>query len=181
MTNAVHATTIRTPVGNLALLVRDDTLVAAGFTDAQDQYARLHTDDPLRFVNDLGMFSAAMTAYFDGDAAAMDVLPVDQPGGAFRQAAWKVMREVPAGEVITYAELAARAGNAGAVRAAGSACAQNLVAPIVPCHRIVRTGGTLGGYYYGLPVKEWLLRHERGGAQIAQGELFAVAIEPLNG
>jgi methylated-DNA-[protein]-cysteine S-methyltransferase len=93
---------------------------------------------------------------------------VDQPGGTFRQAAWKAMRAVPPGEVITYAELAARAGNPGAVRAAGSACAQNRVAPIVPCHRIVRTGGGLGGYYYGLPVKEWLLAHEgRRGPQSA--------------
>ena len=174
MTRSVQTTTVRTPVGDLALLVRDDVLVAAGFTDAEDQYARLHTDEPLRVVNDLGRFSAAMTAYFDGDVTAMDVLPVEQPGGAFRQAAWKVMREVPAGEVITYAELAARAGNPNAVRAAGSACAQNLVAPIVPCHRIVRTGGSLGGYYYGLPVKEWLLQHERGDAAPVQGELMSL-------
>jgi methylated-DNA-[protein]-cysteine S-methyltransferase len=181
MTSTVLATTMSTPVGDLALLVRDDALVAAGFTDVRDQYARLQTDDLLREVGDLGMFTAAMTSYFDGDARAMDVLPVEQPGGAFRQAAWKVMREVPAGEVITYAELAARAGNANAVRAAGSACAQNRVAPIVPCHRIVRTGGSLGGYYYGLSVKSWLLRHEKGDAEPVQGELLspsAVGVRP---
>lgn len=170
--DVVLATTLTTPVGRLALLVRDDVLVAAGFTDVQDQYARLHTEAPLRIETDLGRFTAAMTAYFDGDVTAMDTLPVAQPGGAFRQAAWKVMREVPAGEVISYAELAMRAGNPGAVRAAGSACATNMVAPIVPCHRIVRTGGALGGYYYGLGVKEWLLAHERGdraGEQLSLG------------
>jgi methylated-DNA-[protein]-cysteine S-methyltransferase len=162
----VDAATLTTPVGTLALLVHDDTLVAAGFTDPDDQYGRLHTDDRLRMVDGLGPFSTAMQAYFDGDVTAMDVLPVAQPGGSFRQAAWKVMREVPAGEVISYAELAARAGNPGAVRAAGSACAQNLIAPIVPCHRIVRTGGALGGYYYGLSVKEWLLAHEHATDQL---------------
>src|SRR4051794_7258749 len=162
MTSTVLATTVATPVGALALLVRDDALVAAGFTDVADQYGRLQTDDPLREVDDLGAFSAAVTAYFGGDVQAFDELPVDQPGGPFRQAARKAMRAVPAGEVITYAELAARSGNPGAVRAAGSACAQNRVAPIVPCHRIVRTGGSLGGYYYGLSVKDWLLAHERG-------------------
>ena len=171
MTDAVLATTMTTPVGELALLVRDDVLVAAGFTDVNDQYARLHVDVPLRIVDKLGRFSDAMSAYFDGDVAAMDTLPVEQPGGAFRQAAWKVMREVPAGEVISYAELAARAGNPGAVRAAGTACATNMVAPIVPCHRIVRTGGGLGGYYYGLGVKQWLLAHERGDVAPVQGEL----------
>jgi len=171
MTDVVLATTMSTPVGDLALLVRDDVLIAAGFTDVRDQYARLHTDAPLRIVEQLGRFSDAMTAYFEGDVTAMDTLPVSQPGGAFRQAAWKVMREVPAGEVISYAELAARAGNPDAVRAAGTACATNMVAPIVPCHRIVRTGGALGGYYYGLGVKEWLLAHERGDVVAVQGEL----------
>lgn len=171
MTNAVLATTMLTPVGNLALLVHDDVLVAAGFTDVHDQYARLHTDAPLEIVDRLGRFSEAMAAYFAGDVTAMDTLPVAQPGGPFRQAAWKVMREVPAGEVISYAELAARAGNPGAVRAAGTACATNMVAPIVPCHRIVRTGGGLGGYYYGLGVKEWLLAHERGDASAVQETL----------
>jgi len=161
MTDAVLGTTIATAVGELALLVHDDVLVAAGFSSIDDQYARLRNAAPLRRVGDLGRFTDAMSAYFSGDVTAMDTLPVDQPGGPFRQAAWKVMREVPPGEVITYTELATRAGNSRAVRAAGSACAQNLVAPIVPCHRIVRTGGNLGGYYYGLDAKSWLLEHER--------------------
>jgi methylated-DNA-[protein]-cysteine S-methyltransferase len=91
----------------------------------------------------------------------VDGLPIEQPGGDFFQAAWKVMREVPAGETITYSELADRVGSPRAVRAAGSACARNRIAPIVPCHRIVRAGGNLGGYYYGLSAKSWLLDHER--------------------
>jgi methylated-DNA-[protein]-cysteine S-methyltransferase len=162
VTETVYATTLDTPVGALALLVRDDALIAAGFTPVDDQFGRLRTTASLRVVADLGPFSAALRAYFDGDVTAMDTLAVEQPGGSFRQAAWKVMREVPAGQTISYAELASRAGSPNAVRAAGSACATNMVAPIVPCHRIVRTGGNLGGYYYGLTTKEWLLAHERG-------------------
>src|SRR3954462_8852846 len=160
MTDAVLGTTMETPVGDLALLVHDDALVAAGFTDVHDQYSRLRDAPALRLVDDLGRFSDALAAYFAGDVTVMDTLPVSQPGGPFRQAAWKVMREVPPGEVITYSELAERAGNPRAVRAAGSACAQNLVAPIVPCHRIVRTGGNLGGDYYGLDAKGGLPPHE---------------------
>jgi methylated-DNA-[protein]-cysteine S-methyltransferase len=156
----IDATTLTTPVGELSLLARDDVLIAAGFATAATMAARLD-DERLVARRDLGRLSAAVQAYFDGDLRALDDLPVDQAGGDFHQAAWKVMREVPAGETITYAELAARAGNAKAIRAAGSACARNLIAPIVPCHRIVRTDGSLGGYYYGLPTKRWLLTHER--------------------
>jgi methylated-DNA-[protein]-cysteine S-methyltransferase len=156
----IDATILTTPIGELSLLSRDDVLVAAGFAPPEAMAARL-ADEPLVVRRDLGRLSAALTAYFDGDLGALDDLPVSQPGGDFHQAAWKVMREVPAGETITYAELAGRVGNPRAVRAAGSACARNLIAPIVPCHRIVRTGGALGGYYYGLGAKEWLLAHER--------------------
>jgi methylated-DNA-[protein]-cysteine S-methyltransferase len=156
----IDATTLTTPIGELSLLARDDVLVAAGFATPESMAARLN-DEPLVLCDDLGRLSAAVSAYFAGDLRALDDLPVSQPGGDFQQAAWKIMREVPPGETITYAELAARVGNPKAVRAAGSACARNLIAPIVPCHRILRTGGTLGGYYYGLPTKEWLLAHER--------------------
>jgi methylated-DNA-[protein]-cysteine S-methyltransferase len=161
----IDATILRTPVGDLSLLARADVLIAAGFA-ASDTMADRLDDEPLVMRRDLGRLSAAVAAYFEGDVHALDDLPVSQPGGDFHQAAWKVMREVPPGETITYAELAARAGNPTAVRAAGSACARNLIAPIVPCHRIVRTDGTLGGYYYGLPTKQWLLRHE-GSAKAA--------------
>jgi methylated-DNA-[protein]-cysteine S-methyltransferase len=70
------------------------------------------------------------------------------------------MRKVKAGKVISYSELAERAGSPTAVRAAGSACAKNAIVLVVPCHRIVKSGGALGNYAYGLNKKEWLLRHE---------------------
>jgi methylated-DNA-[protein]-cysteine S-methyltransferase len=83
-----------------------------------------------------------------------------QPGGEFSQSAWRAMRKVRGGSVISYAELAEKAGSPKAVRAAGSACAKNRIAIVVPCHRIVKTGGGLGNYAYGLKAKEWLLSHE---------------------
>jgi methylated-DNA-[protein]-cysteine S-methyltransferase len=156
----IDATTFDTPIGELSVLAQGDVIVAAGFGSPQ-QMAERFTDDDLVMRDDLGRLSAGVAAYLDGDVTAVDDLPVSQPGGDFFQAAWKVMREVPAGQTITYTELADRAGNPRAVRAAASACARNLIAPIVPCHRIVRTGGALGGYYYGLDTKSWLLAHER--------------------
>ena len=156
----IDATTLATPVGDLALLARDDVIVAAGFASPREMAGSARRRCSV-IRDDLGRLSAAVAAYVDGDLTALDDLPVSQPGGDFHQAAWKVMREVPPGETITYTELATRAGNPRAFRAAAAACARNLIAPIVPCHRILRTGGALGGYYYGLSTKEWLLAHER--------------------
>lgn len=98
--------------------------------------------------------------YFDGSLNAIDGISVRQSGEKFTQSAWKAMRKVPAGKTLSYGELAKRAGSADAVRAAGTACARNLIALVVPCHRIVRSGGALGNYAYGLKAKEWLLNHE---------------------
>jgi len=156
----IDAATFDTPIGELSVLSQRDVIVAAGFGSPRQMSERF-TDDDVVMRADLGRLSAGVAAYLDGDVTALDDLPVSQPGGDFFQAAWKVMREVPAGQTITYAELADRAGNPRAVRAAASACARNLIAPVVPCHRIVRTGGALGGYYYGLDTKSWLLAHER--------------------
>lgn len=165
-TPSVRAAVIPTEIGSFAVLEQDEQLVAAGFDDPESLYARLSGAPPLQAVPDLGPFSRAIADYFAGDVGSIDTLPVSQPGGAFRQAAWKTMREIPAGRTITYSELADRSGNARAVRAAGSACSQNLVALVVPCHRVCSSGGGLGGYYFGLPVKRWLLDHERRhGAQ----------------
>ena len=92
MTDFISTTTVSTPAGPLALLVHDDVLVAAGFTPAAEQYERLHTTTPLRQVDSMGQFSRALSAYVNGDVSALDPLPVEQPGGPFRQAAWKLMR-----------------------------------------------------------------------------------------
>lgn len=87
-------------------------------------------------------------------------IPLDVKGTAFQEACWKALREIPPGETRTYAEIASAAGNPKAVRAAGSANARNNVAVLIPCHRVIRTGGDLGGYAYGLDIKRELLRRE---------------------
>jgi methylated-DNA-[protein]-cysteine S-methyltransferase len=85
---------------------------------------------------------------------------VRQPGAAFSQAAWKAMRKIAPGKTWSYSDLAEKAGSAAAVRAAGSACANNAIMLVVPCHRVVKTGGALGNYAYGVEKKQWLLSHE---------------------
>jgi methylated-DNA-[protein]-cysteine S-methyltransferase len=165
----ILATVLDTPAGDLSLLALDGTLIAAGFTaDPAAMQARL--EPALRAApltpagdGDLAWLARPMRDYFAGDLTAPDGLPVRQPGGPGRQRMWQLMRGVPPGCTVTYTELAALAGVPSAPRAAGAACAANLIAPVIPCHRILRSDGSLGGYYYGLPVKNWLLRHE--GAQ----------------
>ena len=89
-------------------------------------------------------------------------LPLDVKGTAFQQAVWRELTRIPPGETRSYAQIAAAVGKSGAVRAAGSANGANHVAVLIPCHRVVRSDGTLGGYAYGLTRKEQLLARERG-------------------
>jgi methylated-DNA-[protein]-cysteine S-methyltransferase len=164
MPSGIIATAILdTPIGPLSVLAHGAALIGAGFTgDPGELRARLHPS--LRLLPlaaaELPWLVKPLRDYFDGDLAAIDGLPVRQPATALRERLWARLRAVPAGTTISYAGLAARAGIPGAARAAGAACAANLVAPVVPCHRALRSDGSLGGYYYGLERKEWLLRHE---------------------
>lgn len=162
------ATTIDTPPGPFTIVAREDAVLASGWTD--DPAALLALVAPalrpeaVERREDLGPFADAVRAYLDGDVAAIDAVPVAHGGSAFHARAWEALRAIPAGAPETYAQLAARCGSPAAVRAAGTACARNPVALFVPCHRVVRTGGGLGGFGWGLPVKEWLLAHEAASA-----------------
>jgi AraC family transcriptional regulator, regulatory protein of adaptative response / methylated-DNA-[protein]-cysteine methyltransferase len=109
---------------------------------------------------------AAMTELAKGAVAAvehparMPDLPLDVAGTAFQEAVWQELRRIPPGETRSYADIAAAVGKPKAVRAAGSANGANNVAVLIPCHRVVRTDGTLGGYAYGLERKAKLLERE---------------------
>jgi len=95
-------------------------------------------------------------------ARAQDI-PLDVQGTAFQQRVWQELRRIPAGETRSYADIAAAVGKPRAVRAAGSANGANNVAVLIPCHRVVRSDGSLGGYAYGLAIKQALLDKERDG------------------
>ena len=156
-------TTIKTPVGALSLISREHILIAAGFTSQDELLSSISKQDrqlESKKVSQIPIISDLVSDYFDGDLRALDGIKVDQEGEKFSQSAWRVMRKISPGRTLTYADLAKRAGSEDAVRAAGSACARNLIALVVPCHRIVKTGGALGNYAYGLKYKQWLLSHE---------------------
>lgn len=154
---------VKTPIGTLFLISHEHMLLASGFSSFKELTSQLEMSDQERDhkeVKRIPIISDLIEDYLQGDLKALDGISVRQPGEKFSQSAWKAMRKVAPGKTISYGELAKKAGSPDAVRAAGSACARNLIALVVPCHRIVKTGGALGNYAYGLDAKEWLLRHE---------------------
>ncbi len=155
---------IDTPAGPLTVIASNGVVVASGFADLDQVRDRLPASlEGHRVVADVDLeaIGEAVRAYAEGQHDALDSVLVEQPGGPFSQEVWRVMRHIPAGETWSYAELAAKAGRPTAVRAVGQACATNRVAPFVPCHRVVRSDGSMGGYAYGLEVKRSLLAFER--------------------
>lgn len=158
--------TIDTPIGPFTALVDEDgAVLASGWTAEVDELLALVAPAlrpaAVRHCADLGPVTDAVRAYHQGDLGAISDIPVHQRGSAFLQHTWQVLRTVPAGAPVSYTELAAKAGRPRAVRAAAAACARNPAALFVPCHRVLRGDGSLGGFRWGLPAKRWLLDHEQ--------------------
>jgi methylated-DNA-[protein]-cysteine S-methyltransferase len=116
----------------------------------------------------------SLEAYFKGKLEAVEELKTATGGTDFQRAVWKALRRIPAGETISYGELAKRIGKPKAMRAVGLANGANPIAIVVPCHRVIGADATLTGYGGGLDRKRWLLAHERahtGAGSAAQPEL----------
>lgn len=157
--------TIDTPDGPFTMLA-DDTgrILASGWTaDSEAVLARIR----LR-PSDVGEgeidAAAAVHAYYAGDLAAIDEVDVAQTGTALQAAGWAALRRITPGRPLTYTELAAQVGQPRAVRAAASICARNAPALFVPCHRVLRSDGSLGGFAWGTEVKRSLLERESAEA-----------------
>lgn len=106
---------------------------------------------------------ARVIGFVETPALGLD-LPLDVRGTAFQRRVWEALREIPAGSRVTYSQIAARIGAPRAVRAVAGACAANVLAVAIPCHRVVRTDGSLSGYRWGVPRKRALLEREAGAA-----------------
>lgn len=156
-----------TPIGPFTAVVDEDgAVLASGWTAVLEELTpQIHpTLRPAAPApGDLGRVGEAIDRYHAGELSAIDDIPVRQRSGEFLEHAWEVLRAVPAGAPVTYTEYAAKAGRPLAVRAAASACARNAAALFVPCHRVLRTDGTLGGFRWGIEVKRQLIDHERPG------------------
>lgn len=159
--------TVDTEAGAFSAIVDEEGIVlASGWTSRLEDLLKLTPEVAAsgaptpRNVPDLGAVTRAVVDYHRGDPQAVDDIPVRQSSGEFIEHTWDVLRKVPAGAPVSYTELATLSGRPRAARAAATACARNAVALFVPCHRVVRGDGSLGGFRWGVPVKQWLLTHE---------------------
>src|SRR2546422_2249144 len=110
---------------------------------------------------DLGRWVAAILRYLDGREPHLD-LPLDIRATAFQRQVWEALRKIPYGRTRSYAEVARAIGRPRATRAVARACASNPAALVIPCHRVVKSNGDLGGYRWGMERKQALLRQESG-------------------
>ena len=156
-----------TPVGRMALYALGDQLVGLtldgghGADHPVERHLHRHLGEfTTRRVRDAAGAAARLARYFAGELGALDEQPVRLLGTEFQCGVWGALRAIPAGETRSYARLATSVRRPDAVRAVAAANGANPVAVFVPCHRVIAADGTLWGYGGGLPMKQWLLRHE---------------------
>ena len=155
--------TIDTPDGAFTIVADDrGRVLASGWTaDADAAIARIHPRLRPETVREVETDAAAAArAYYAGDISAIDDVAVAQQGTAMQTAGWTALRGIEPGHPLSYAEFAIALGQPSAVRAAASICARNAPALFVPCHRVLRSDGSLGGFAWGPAVKRSLLARE---------------------
>ena len=159
---------IETPLGTMFLSIEDGALREAGFVEtwARPVVSPDTDDDAQELSSEAEMVRDAVAGYFEGDVESIASIEINPEGTEFQRAVWQAIREVPAGQTASYQEIARAVGKPSAYRAVGTATGRNPLGIAVPCHRIVRSDGGLGGYGGGLHRKEWFLEHERQHLQV---------------
>ena len=167
--HTIRWTHFDSPLGEMFIAATEKGICRLTFDDSEDSLKRLFPrativkdDGGLR-----GLVEGALAAI--ERPLAMPDLPIDVAGTAFQEAVWRELRKIPPGETRSYAEIAAAIGHPKAVRAVGSANGDNHVVVLIPCHRVIRTDGSLGGYGGGIQRKVRLLEAE--GHPVASPEL----------
>lgn len=152
-THTVYFDTLESPIGEL-------TLTSDGVFLIDVRPGSRRPAEGVRDPESLAEAVAQLRAYFAGELTTFD-LPIRQPGTPFQQRVWSELTTISYGQTISYAELAERIQKPGAARAVGTANGRNNLGVVVPCHRVIAADGTLGGYGWGVRIKQWLLTHEQ--------------------
>jgi methylated-DNA-[protein]-cysteine S-methyltransferase len=151
---------MRSPVGTLWLCAEGDELVELLLPD------RPAPSGPRQRTDVLVRTAAQLAEYFAGERRDFD-LPLAPRGTVFQRDVWSALARIPYGVTCSYGDLAREVGRPSASRAVGAANGRNPIAIILPCHRVIGASGALTGYGGGLPLKRWLLDHERARVQPA--------------
>jgi AraC family transcriptional regulator of adaptative response/methylated-DNA-[protein]-cysteine methyltransferase len=158
------------PLGPLLIAATDKGICQMNFDDSPERLRRRFPN--ARVIEDDGTIAAwADLALAQVESPGAHDLPIDVRGTAFQEKVWQELRKIPVGQTRSYADIAAAIGQPGAVRAVGTANGDNPVAVLVPCHRVIRSDGSLGGYAGGLERKKKLLAAEGIAFAAAQSEL----------
>ena len=161
-----YKTTIESPIGKITLGSDGESLIGL-WTDGQRYFGDTIPEEAI-IDDSLNVFNVTkewMNRYFDKKKPQISELPLAPIGGEFRQTVWKMLTEVPYGEVITYGELARKIAKQRGIekmsaQAIGAAVGRNPISIIIPCHRVVGANGNLTGYSGGIQIKLKLLQHE---------------------
>lgn len=173
---AITYASVASPVGLLMIGATDRGLCFVQFGESEEALsAALRREYPAAQIAPLGeprpaefeRWIAALMRHLEGAQPRLD-LPVDIRATAFQMRVWNYLRTIPTGDVQSYSEVAAAIGQPAAARAVARACASNPVALLIPCHRVIRGTGELGGYRWGLDRKRTLLDRERSQRSVRQ-------------
>jgi methylated-DNA-[protein]-cysteine S-methyltransferase len=151
--------TLRTPVGELFLAATETAVAALVWSREELERIGIREWKPGKTCALLAEAERQLREYFEGERRSFD-LPLQFHGTPFQESVWKELGKIPFGKTWSYRELARRVGKPAAVRAVGSANGKNPVCIILPCHRVVRLSGDIGGYAGGVGHKAWLLELE---------------------
>jgi len=159
----VYYASIDSPIGPIWAAATDAGLLQVHLRWSEDAIlSAIKRRIDAQIIHDPGRFEelrGLLEAYFDGERVAFD-LPLDLRGTEFQKAVWRAIHKIPYGKLSSYGRLAAAVGRPRAVRAAGNAVGANPLAIVIPCHRVIRSDGSLGGFGGGLDLKRYLLSIE---------------------
>ncbi|TDW68647.1 DNA-O6-methylguanine--protein-cysteine S-methyltransferase /transcriptional regulator Ada [Novosphingobium sp. PhB55] len=158
----IHWAVVPTSLGAMLVAATGKGVCRLSFEEGREELAaRFPNAELVEGGSDFANLLASVVAAVEQPGQSR-VIPLDVQGTAFQEAVWRELQRIPAGETRSYAQIAAAVGKPGAVRAAGSANGANNVAVLIPCHRVIRKDGSIGGYAYGEEIKRELLKRERG-------------------
>ena len=146
-----------TPLGSMIAMADEKALYVLEFMDRERS---THSAITTGRTEPIDSIAKELRLYFEGKLELFQT-PIKMTGSAFQTEVWSKLQQIPLGKTCSYAEIARAIKNPLAVRAVGRANAANLLAIIIPCHRVINANGDLGGYSGGIKRKEWLLNHEK--------------------